>query len=547
MAIISQHPLYKTMLPDWETMRDTYAGDRAVKERGQKYLAPTAGMVADGMAPTMKGFAAYNAYRSRAIFHDFVREGVEYYVGLMHQEPADIQLPTQLEPMRKDASILHESLEQLLRKINEQQLVAGRLGLMLDMPVTPDPDHQYPYIATYAAEAMTNWDVGTRDEIDIPELNLVVLNESSFKRTMSFEWEWIQAFRVLTLGDVGPNEEKGTYKQALFSGMEAQFDPLKLEAPSIRGKTLDHIPFVFINTTDLLPHPDVCPLMGLARLALTIYRGEADYRQNLFMQGQDTLVVIGGKEEDTIRTGAGSLIQLRAGQGVDAKYIGVTATGLAEQREALENDKTAARNKAGQLIDTRSAQKESGEALEARVAAQTATLNTISKTGARALEQMLKHAAEWIGADPDKVIVTPNTEFTEQPFVAADLVSLMTAKGLGAPIALETIHDIMMDRGLTELEYDAEMEKIAEEAPVMGTGTTAGGDPVTDPKTGKPMIDPKTGKPVTQPGGTAEHPDAVNKRNKDLAAASGKPVPGAKPAGLASRPQSATKKPSPGK
>jgi uncharacterized protein DUF4055 len=546
MALISQHPMFKAMLPDWETMRDTYAGERAVKERGQKYLAPTQGMVADGMGVQQGGYAAYNAYRTRAIFHDFVREGVEYYIGLMHQKPPDIELPKAMEPMRDDCTIMHESMEQLLRKINEQQIAIGRFGMMLDIPPNPDPAHPMPYIATYNAETITNWDIGTRAEIDLPELNLVVLNESTFQRTSNgFEWEWIQQYRVLTLGAVGPNEESGIYKQALFSGMETQFDETKLQPPGIRGKTLDHIPFVFINATDTLTNPDVCPLMGLAKLALAVYRGEADYRQNLFMQGQDTLVVIGKTDDDKLRLGAGSVIKLNPGPGVDAKYIGVTATGLSEQRQALENDKTDARNKSGQLIDTRSSQKESGEALEARVAAQTATLNTIAETGARALEQLLKAAAVWIGANPDEVSVHPNKEFTQQPFVPADLTSLQTAKTLGAPLAQETIHDIMLQRGMTQLTYEEEMAKIAEEAPVVGTGTTAGGNPVTNPKEGKPMIDPKTGKPVTQPGGTAEHPDAVNQRAADAALANA--PPGAKPAGLASKPLPASKSPLPGK
>jgi uncharacterized protein DUF4055 len=550
MALITQHPLYRAFHPDWETMRDTYAGERAVKERGQKYLAPTQGMVKDGLQVQQGGLAAYQAYRSRAIFHDFVREGVEYYIGLMHQKPPKIDLPSALEPLRLNATLMHESLEQLLRRINEQQLVAGRYGMMLDIPQTPEPGHDLPYIATYMAESITNWDVGTRAQIDLPELNLVVLNESTFKRTANgFEWEYIQQYRVLTIGDVEVEKESGLYRQALFSGMEAQYDASKLEAPSIKGKTLEHIPFVFVNSTDTLPQPDICPLLGLAKLALAVYRGEADYRQNLFMQGQDTLVIIGSKDDDEVRMGAGSVVRLRAGPGVDAKFIGVTATGLAEQRQALENDKTDARNKSGQLIDTRSSQKESGEALEARVAAQTATLNTIASTGARALEQLLKAAATWVGANPDEVKVQPNKEFTQQPWVAADFTALQTAKTLGAPIAQETIHEIMVQRGMSDKTYEEEMALIADEAPIIGTGTTAGGNPVTNPKEGKPMIDPKTGKPVTQPGGTAEHPDAVNARASDAAgiAAVAKLPTGAKPAGVISRPLPATKSPMPGK
>lgn len=497
MAIISQHPSYKSMLPDWETMRDTYAGERAVKERGEKYLAPTAGMVLDGMAPGQLGYSKYNNYRSRAIFHDFVRDGVEYYIGLMHQKPPAINLPKALEPMRDDATIEHEGIEQLLRKINEQQLVAGRYGMMLDIPKNPDPAHPMPYIATYNAEAITNWDTGTRGQIDIPELNLVVLNESTFRRTSEgFEWEWVQQYRVLVLGDDVINEEKGLYRQALFVGQEAQYNKEMLEAPSIRGKTLEHIPFVFINAQDNLPTPDLAPMMGLAKLSLAVYRGEADYRQNLFMQGQDTLVVIGGKDDDIIRTGAGSTINLRAGSGVDAKFIGVTATGLSEQREALENDKVAARNKSGQLIDARSKQKESGEALTTRVSAQTATLNQIAFTGGRALEQLLKAAAEWVGADPEEVSVEVNTEFADQPFLAADLVALMTAKNLGAPLSLETIHTMMLERGMTELEFEQEMDKMADEAPTV-VGTDAGGNPVDD---AGQSLDPETGKPIAVKG-----------------------------------------------
>jgi hypothetical protein len=524
MTIISQHPQYKLTLPDWEQMRDTYAGERAVKERGQKYLWPTSGMVQDGMQPGKRGYTAYEAYKSRAVFSDFVKLGVEYYIGLMFQKPPVINLPKELEPLRENATLQHEGLEQLLRKINEQQLVAGRVGLMLDLPQDPviTPDRPLlPYIAVYMAEAITNWDVGTRAQLDVPELNLVVLNESTHKRTSQFEWGWVQQFRVLVLGDPMAEEEQGVYTQALFSGNEISFNAAMLEAPQIRGQTLNHIPFVFVNAQDNLPNVDAPPLLGLARLSLAVYRGEADYRQNLFMQGQDTLVVIGGKDEDEFRTGAGSVIQLRPAAGVDAKFIGVTATGLAEQREALENDKMAARNLAGQLFDTRTKDKESGEALSTRVAAQAATLNQVGYAGSQALEQLLKQAATWVGANPEEVEVIPNTEYTAQVFLAADLQALMAAKNLGAPIALETIHDIMMERGMTELDFEDEMAKISEEAPAI-VGTDAGGNPVDDkgrsldPTTLEPTDGPAPKKPVSENNAPPEDKPKGNAASKGL-------------------------------
>jgi hypothetical protein len=542
-ALTSQHPLYKLFTHRWETMRDTYAGEEAVKERGEKYLKPTSGMVVDGMNPGQRGYAAYQAYRSRAVFHDFVKDGVEYYIGMMYQKPPSINLPAKLEPMRKCATLQHEGLEQLLRKINEQQLVTGRFGLMLDLPENPivTPERPLlPYIATYNGEAITNWDSGTRDEIDVPKLNLVVLNESGYKRVSQFEWKWMQAYRVLVLGDVEKDEAQGTYLQALYSGdSDLTFDPGRLMAPNMMGKTLDEIPFVFVNAQDNLPTPDYPPLQGLANIALAIYRGEADYRQNLFMQGQDTLVVIGGKEDDTFRTGAGSVINLRPGQGVDAKFVGVSSTGLAEQRQALENDKVAARNRSGSLIDTRSKDKESGEALATRVAAQAATLNQIGYAGAQALEQLLKWAAKWAGANPEEVEVKANNEYSEEQFLAADLQALVAAKNQGAPLAWETIHEIMLERGMTQLSYEEEMAKIEAEGPSI-VGTDAGGNPVDDlgrsldPLTMQPTDGPAPKKPVSENNappedGTAAKPKG-SKVSKGLAAQKSriKPKPTAK-------------------
>ena len=90
------------------------------------------------------------------------------------------------------------------------------------------------------------------------------------------------------------------------------------------------IPFVFINSKDLSTIPDKPPLDSLARLALAIYRAEADYRQNLFMQGQDTLVRIGSTfeqddENKAVRMGAGARLDMPVNG--DAMYIGVSGKG----------------------------------------------------------------------------------------------------------------------------------------------------------------------------------------------------------------------------
>jgi len=475
MPVDSKHPRYTLSLPDWRTMKHAYAGERTIKEQGTEYLPATSGMYVDGYpAVNSVGWKAYDAYRKRAIYHNLVAEAVKTLVGIMHHKPPTIELPQALEDMRENATTQGESLEMLLRRVNEAQLVTGRYGLLLDLPSAPTLENLLPYIATYDAHQMLNWDDGRREEIVLQNLNFVSLDESEYERQEDFEWEKKDKYRVLILGDPQENEGSSSgqiYRVGVFTEKNANFSEAALVTPSVRGRALDKIPFVFVNSKDIVPDPDDPPLMSLARLCLAIYRGEADYRQSLFMQGQDTLVVIGdGQAQDgnakTYRTGANAVIALQNVE-ADAKFIGVDSSGLEEQRQAVENDKKDAATMAGQLMDNASRGVESGDALQIRVGARTATLNEVAITGAFALQKILRIAAEWVGANPEEVVVQPNLDFVDDRLDGKSLIEYITAKTLGAPLSLESIHKLMQDKGLTELDLETELQRISEEGPLV--------------------------------------------------------------------------------
>jgi hypothetical protein len=479
MALDSRHPSYTRHTPDWELLRDSVAGERAVKERSQVYLPATSGMVHDGMSQlNSPGYMAYAAYKTRAVYPDFVAEAVGHMLGLMHARPPKIELPSQLEFLRERASSEGENLEHLLRRVNEEQLITGRLGLLLDLPEVPTTGAPKLYLSLYRAEAIINWDVNLV-ETDRTVLNLVVLDESRFQRMPDLDWEWVERYRLLSLGSLASNEPTGVYGQA--SSERDKELPTALRNPAIRGRTLNEIPFTFINTRDNLPEPDRPPLLGLARLCMTIYRGEADYRQNLFMQGQDTFVTIGAPDtgEDGERVGAGAILNLPAN--ADAKYVGVQSQGLSEQRQALETDRAMAAQRAGQLATAKSKAIESGEALQTRIASITASLNSIAISGAMGLERQLKMAARWLGADENAVRVEPNLQFGDLAFGPRDIVELASARSMGAPLSRKSFHAVLKDRGFTRLDYDEEIAEIESEEPLlnlisMGELPPSGGD-----------------------------------------------------------------------
>lgn len=480
------HPEYGYKIDMWTKVRDCYEGEDTVKEAGTEYLKPTSGMVADGMkVATDPGSVAYKAYVDRAVLPEIVFDAVEAMLGVMHHKPPIIELPASMEPLMERATLREESLPMLLRRINEAQLITGRCGLLADMPKEPELKKGYvqasgttprdlPYLALYEAETITNWDQGRRDGIEEQNLNLVIVRESEFERQINFSWKWVDKYRVMILGETDVNEPvgDGIYRVGVFrDDTSFQFNEADMITPAYRGNQLNEIPFTFINACDIVPTPDKVPLLGLANLVLTIYRGEADYRQNLFMQGQDTLVVIGGSVDDEeLRVGAGGRLDLT--QGADAKYIGVESQGLSEQREALVNDYNRAMQKGGQLMDSVSRERESGDALKVRVAARTATLNQIALTGAFGLENSLKQIARWIGANPEEVSVQPNLDFVDNEFKPEDLVKFITAKSLGAPVSYATIHSWMEDKDITEFDFEEEVRKIEEEDATLSLGSS---------------------------------------------------------------------------
>lgn len=488
MPLSTPHPLYTEFEPDWVDMRTTYKGQRAVKLETVKYLPATPAQILDGMAVGQDGAKDYTSYQCRAVFYEYVKEGVQALIGFMYNKPPTIKLPASMEDLRTRATNTGESLVDLLRRINVEQLITGRVGILADMPTTPDPTNPMPFIATYTAESILNWDA---NEFGAGKqtLNLVVLNESAYQRT-EFTWDWVQQYRVLQLGDFQANEDSAvvasTYTQGVFK--DEEYNQTGMLPPMWRGKTLEEVPFVFINAGDLVTEPDSPPLIGLAILALAIYRADADYRQSLFMQGQDTLVTIGLRaggtgvegEEEPLRTGTGARIDVDVSG--DAKYIGVESSGLSEQRQALAADHERAGAKAGQFATKSGNDRESGQSLSTRISAQTATLKQIAITGAAGLQQLLRTVATWVGADPEEVVVEANLEFADVELSGEELLKIMTARSMGAPISLQSVHALMVDKGLTKLDYETEQDKVSEEiAQGLGVPPLPKEDPNADP------------------------------------------------------------------
>jgi hypothetical protein len=96
MSLSSVHPEYTDLFGSWSLMRDTYKGEKAVKDKGIAYLPATSSMIMNGMQVGGAGAAMYDAYKMRSYFPDIVVEAVHAMLGVMHNHPPEFQLPDKM-------------------------------------------------------------------------------------------------------------------------------------------------------------------------------------------------------------------------------------------------------------------------------------------------------------------------------------------------------------------------------------------------------------------------------------------------------------------
>jgi hypothetical protein len=264
----------------------------------------------------------------------------------------------------------------------------------------------------------------------------------------------------------------GLYTSQLFiDGKERD-----LILPNIQGRTLDFIPKVVIGSTNLDLIPDIIPLEGIADIAVHIYMKSADIGQSEYMTANPTLVYSGIDEDDAPNTiGPTGAIVLSSPE-AKAYYVETSGNGIAAQQASVQAFFEQAKEEGGALLGGTKKQAEAAETTRLRQEASGASLQTVTETAGRGIEQILKSAAIWLGEDPAKVSFKPNTEFSEHSLTAPEQTALLNSWTNNA-ISYETYYSNLQRAGITPEDRTAAEEQtlIDTEMPTLLTPT--GGNP----------------------------------------------------------------------
>ena len=291
------------------------------------------------------------------------------------------------------------------------------------------------YLAGYSAANILNWDT-----------DFFVLDESGPVRN-GFAWEEVDQHRVLSI-------EEGVYTQVIYrDGSETP-----LQASILGGGSLDRVPFVVAGATDLGLAVETPPLIGVARAAVDIYQLSADWRHQLYMSGQETLVAINGEAPSAV--GAGVVHQMMGASeeaAPDLKYVGPACIGIDKHLEAMKDYREVAVQAGARLFEQSNQADESGEARKMRFRSETATLTTIAQSSCACLERALRNAALMMGLNENDVVVTPPADLMDSTLTPAEAGSLMNLYLRGV-LSYQTLYERLQRGGIADPDRTFEEE-----------------------------------------------------------------------------------------
>lgn len=465
MAVDSTHKEYDALLPLWQTMRATSAGERAVKAAGTEYL-PMLG----GQSKDRDGQAQYEAFKQRASFYNATGRTIDGLSGMIFRKIPQVEVPASMEEWLDDVTLGGLDFQGFAECVVEDVLTVGRAGILVDFPrvevggltqAEADRMNLRPFLSMYRAESILNWRTGMIGNRTM--LTQVRLLEQYSEPVDEFEDDEGEQIRVLDLAGEG---DELYYRQRIFrkEGRKKEWAQVGDDiVPTMGGRTLDYIPFVFTNPRDTAPNVDKPPLIDLADKNLDHYRMDADYHHSLHFLAAASTRWVKGVTQEEIDEGCFDEVgptAYHASTSADAEF-GISEPsghGIPAQRQALQDAEQQMAFLGARML---SPDKRAAEAVETAAIhrqGEMSVLASLALAVSSALCKALEIARDWSGST-EAVTVRLNTDYMPNvmdPGLLTALTQALQAGGISQMAYIEALIQGEVIRDDITPEYEAE-------------------------------------------------------------------------------------------
>lgn len=427
-------------LAQYQKIRDCLEGEDQVKDQGQLYLKKPDAMTAQN----------YLAYKERAQFYGAAESTLRALVGLALRKDPVIKLPPRLESLRHSATNDRAPLSVMIEQMVREVMAMGRFGLMLDFPQNNTTVLTPPHFVTWTAETIEDFKVQYIDSQ--LELTQVILASDE-----SLDGD--QIFLDLCLED-------GIYRIRRYvqGANKARADIGEEIIPTVKGKPLTFIPFIFVSDKNLNPNDEKPPLLDLCNLNLGHYRNSADREHAMFLTATPTPWIAGNVPIDKVPTSIGSGTVWNLPEGTQVGMLEFQGPSMTAFKELMGEKLDQMASLGARMLSTSMNRNETTATATQRSRSELSLLQSVVVMVEAALTRLLRLASEWMGEQPDDVSVTFSRDFIEVTMDPAGMVAQMKLWQSGA-ISRQTLYENLQQGEIARADrsFDEETDLIDEE------------------------------------------------------------------------------------
>jgi len=414
MPVNSQSSYYKDLISSWTLMMDCIEGEDAIKNNGETYLPKLSG----------QDNSDYEEYKERGTFYNATSRTIQGLSGAILRKPPTIKTTISQELL--DAITTNGlPLVEVIRLVIDKQIGTGYLGVLVDMPL----DGGNPYVAIYQAQDILNFQTTIINGAST--LTMLALREVLRvpKADDPYEMEEKERIRILFLVD-------GIYQISLYEKLEKakKEEWILVEpsfAPTILGKAIDFIPFVFFGALSNIPEPPKPPLLDLAKLNVKHWQITVDYYHGLHYCALPTPWATGFDSKAKLYIGPGKA-WVSENENAKCGFLEFSGAGLAAVSKAVEELESKMAVLGARLLEEQKKVGETAETMERRQASDIVTLSTIAGSCESGMTKVLFFLSMMAGKEDANAEVKLNRDYIVSKLEPAMIAELVKALQVGA-------------------------------------------------------------------------------------------------------------------
>ena len=440
MAIKDLHKEYVENLEAWTADEDFFKGDIAVKAKGITYLPK---ITADQTDPE------YNAYNARGVYPGSVGRTCRGLGGSAMLKEPEIKLTGRMSGLITTQKVKNTILEEI--KI-------GRSGILCDMPKQTEPPSVFDVFSReYDAFHITNW----KHDKDGRLIRVVLVESRDGIDEDGNDIEVVVYRELIMLGGVYTVRlwEERTIKD------KADWTVVDTITPGTGTKTLDFIPFIFINPIAVSSKIEVSPVQDMVSIAKSQYQTIADWKHGLKYTALPTPWATGINPDNATEVKLGSGTALVSSDAY-AKFgfMEFEGKGLTEIVVAIETHTKWLVYQGARLFQDPKKGVESEETHRLKQGAENATLSSIVDATESGYRLLIEYANVFLSTNVD-----PETAFSmSRDFIdskmSPEMLTATMADWVSGGMSFETYHYLKQQGEMTRPGITAETERALIEA-----------------------------------------------------------------------------------